>query len=318
MRFLPVITLSTSLLLMSACGGDGGSEPATPTPSPIPVVSSSSSSVVASSTASSSSVANSQSSASAQSAASSQPGILPATLANKIFSRTIERISTTQPSGTFKDTGILLEHYGDNGTLLGDNLSVNGATVFGSYSATYDIAAKTIQVKTQLQGPNALEVMDTYTFVTATEGTWMQDYGKGSVLLEGTFSLDTKEYPGYAPAGFTGRKAALTFLKTVTSLPAGTYINSGTAFHLYQSATRFTTDVASLGIPNAEGTYTYERPALNMARDAGFNVTFNAPYQIDYEFKTLTSGNFKENWNNGQILWEGTFEMTNISPDTPL
>lgn len=289
MNYIKIICGSAAVLL-SACGGDGKG-----------LSHASSASSVASATVSS-----------PHSSSSSQSIVLPTSLGDKLVSQTIEHITSTLPSGTHRESGDLQVYYGGNSTLVGDSLLLNRDAVAGSYSAVYDAAQQKIQVTSQLLEPTGVKIVDTYSFVTATEGLWQQDYNSGSLLLEGRFALQSKDYPGFAPQSFAGRKASLTFTKTVTSLPPGTYIDSGTAFHIYTSATAFATDLSNYGLPAGEGNYSYDRPALNIGRDTGFNITFNAPYQIEYEFSTLSSGIFRENWNSGQILWEGTFVINDI------
>lgn len=279
----------TMAVLLSACGGDGKD----------------------SSHASSSSISSALASSS-HSSSSSQSIILPASLSDKQMSQTIERITTTLPSGTHREFGDLQVYYGGNATFVGESLLLNRDLVAGTYSLVSDAVQQKIQVTSLLLAPAAVKVVDTYTFVTATKGVWRQDYNNGEVLIEGSFSLSDKVYPGFAPPSFSGRKASLTFTQTVTNLPPGTYIDSGTAFHIYTSNTAFATDLSNYGLPAAEGNYIYDRPALNVGRDIGFNITFNAPYQIEYTFDTLSSGTFKENWNNGEILWQGTFVITDI------
>lgn len=287
MNYLQVSGFSMAFLL-SACGGDGKSSPYAGLSS------------------------NASAALSSHSSSSHQGIVLPASFTDKQVSQAIERIISTLPSGIHRQSGDLQVYYGGNATWVGDSLLLNRAAVAGTYSTRYDAAQQKIQVTSQLLEPAGATIVDTYTFVTATEGVWQQDYNNGAVLVEGRFALQDKAYPGFAPQGFAGRKASLTFTKTVTALPPGTYIDSGTAFHIYTTATAFATDLSLYGLPAGEGNYSYDRPLLNVGRDTGFNITFNAPYQIEYTFNSLNSGTFKENWNSGQILWEGTFVISNI------
>lgn len=310
MRLLNTLSVCCCLGLLTACGGGSSSSPSSAGAEQV-VSSLGISSAINSSAVSSSAFSENLSSFSSSSF-SSQSADLPTTLGNALIDRTIDRVTSTLASGTHKEEGVLRVHYGANDTLTGDSLLLDASNMAASYTLIHDVPNKKIEVTSQLLTQPATQIVDVYQFETPTTGIWTQNYGAGSVLLEGHFTLQHSEYLGFAPLNLVGRRVSLTFLKTVTNLPASTYINSGTAHHLYTTATSFRTDLASLGLSDTEGTYTYERFAINNARDRGFNTTYNAPYQIDFEFKNLTSGIFKENWNNGQILWEGTFVLAPI------
>lgn len=222
----------------------------------------------------------------------------------------IENVDTNEPADTFPTEGTFIVRYGANGTLVNEGIGSTSAP----YAATYIYNAESdtiVNVVSVILNEENTPVLTRYTFDSSTSGTWTQAFNE-NITYSGSFTLIDETYSGFAPSTLSGKKADITFITAVSDLPDGSYVTEGVATHFYNTETGFTTDGSQVNVDNTTGTYEAEKLSSNRIRDKGFNLTFGEAYEIVYTFTTLSSGTFTENWNNGEILWTGTFEMTDI------
>lgn len=236
---------------------------------------------------------------------------MPQSLANKAMHLTITDVTSLAQTGEHPTEGTFIVRFGDNGTLVNEGISPWGA----AYAATYNYTVtsdNTAENNTIRLDESSIAIKTEYIFTTPSTGTWVQNYNNNEIIYEGTFTVNTETYPGFAPNALVGLSADIEFLTSVSNEPAGSFPTAGIATHIYNTATTFNTDGSQVNTPNTVGTYAAEKLSLNVIRDSGFNTTFNDVYEIVYTFETLTSGTFTEDWGNGQILWTGVFNVQPI------
>lgn len=64
------------------------------------------------------------------------------------------------------------------------------------------------------------------------------------------------------------------------------------------------------------GTYHYSRTGFNTATEKAIDTSLQKPYTTKYIFETETSGKWEQNFDNGQILYTGSFTIVPHNPQT--
>ncbi len=115
--------------------------------------------------------------------------------------------------------------------------------------------------------------------------------------------------PGLAPASTAGLDVVLTIEHTESSLPGG-FPTMGAVTQTYAADGSYV--YSGFGGPNhltGTGTYTYVKTGQNTATEDAvqYSSFFTLPYHMEYTFRTPSTGQWKQYFAGGLIVFEGSF-----------
>lgn len=118
-----------------------------------------------------------------------------------------------------------------------------------------------------------------------------------------------------APASIAGSDIILQIENTLTQYPSGYPFKGAVVMH-YKHDGSFTADGTTVvrgDEASSEqqyfGNYKYQRTGFNTATEKAIDRSLNAPYITKYTFETATSGKWQQDFDNGKILFNGSFSL---------
>ena len=152
-----------------------------------------------------------------------------------------------------------------------------------------------------------------YTFDSETSGRWEENFGNGQLLISGSFTLEPNDLPTQqhlAPANKANTSAALIIKSTKSDLPSNLYPTAGLVLQTYAQDGTLVFKGFGPGTVDSTGTYKYTKISANTAVEEVTQVSefFTFPYTMVYTFDTPSSGKWFQNFGDGLIIFEGTFD----------
>lgn len=243
----------------------------------------------------------------------------PASLVGMDLVFQIEKVTTTFPSG-YPYKGAVVKHYKKDGKFTGQGTATMKDAVPDSqlaFNGTYkyqrtgtNTAAEKLVNTTVNNTPSTIK----YTFETSTRGKWEEDFGNGQLKSSGSFTVEPSNLPveqHLAPSAKADTNVALIIKSTKSDLPAGVYPTAGLVLQTYAQDGTLVFKGFGPGTVNSTGTYKYTKISANTAVEEVTQVSeyFTFPYTMVYTFETPSSGKWFQNFGDGLILFQGTFDV---------
>ncbi|MBH9576992.1 hypothetical protein [Inhella proteolytica] len=153
-----------------------------------------------------------------------------------------------------------------------------------------------------------------YQFETTHSGRWLWDLPNGQARLSGRFTRVASNAPAdqqLAPVTIAGLHVPL-IIKSASStqLPAGSYPSAGLVLQSYAVDGTLVFQGFGPGNLNSKGTYRYRKVSANTAVEETVQTSdfFTLPYTMVYTFRTPNSGSWYQDFGNGLIRFNGTFD----------
>ena len=237
--------------------------------------------------------------------------LAPRTLSGKKVALTIIKATSDLPEG-YPTQGAVIQEYSRRTFSAAGTGGMFHLQSNGTY--TYRKTGKNTGVeKAVMTSFNNMPYTTTYTFETEHSGVWVQDFNQGTIIFEGTFTIEPiniEPMQQLAPESIEGLNIALNIKSAISELPVGSYPNAGIALQTYLADGSFTIKGIGPGTLDSYGTYTYTKVSGNTAVEEAIQTSefFSLPYTMVYTFETKTSGHWTQNFGNGLIRFSGTFD----------
>ncbi len=230
----------------------------------------------------------------------------------------IEKVQTKIPTG-YPYKGALVKRYKADGTFRAQGTgTMAGATATEKqvFDGTYAYARTGTHTATELSIDTTVDntpLVIEYTFDTPTSGRWEEDFGHGTILFSGRFSLVSSTLEPekhWAPAVKGGSNVALIIKDAQSNIPPNAYPRAGLVLQTYDLDGTLVFKGFGPGTVNSTGTYKYTKIAANTAVEEVNQVSANFayPYTMVYTYTSPTSGTWFQNFGDGLILFSGTFD----------
>ena len=230
----------------------------------------------------------------------------------------IEKAITTFPGG-YPYKGAVVKRYNKNGKFAAQGTGtmqgqVPDAQQFFQGTYKYQRTGFNTAIEKSVDTTvNNTAFIVKYFFDTETSGHWEEDFGKGQLLLSGSFTLEPSNLPTeqhLAPANKADTSAALIIKSTKSDLPPDLYPTAGLVLQNYAPDGTMVFKGFGPGTVDSTGTYKYTKISANTAVEEVTQVSefFTFPYTMVYTFETPSSGKWFQNFGDGLIIFEGTFD----------
>lgn len=243
----------------------------------------------------------------------------PASLVGQDLVLQIERSASSYSSG-YPYKGAVVKHYNRNGKFTAQGTgTMQPGTPDNQQFFAGGFKYQRTGVNTATEQGIDTTVNNTaftvkYTFVTASSGTWEEDFDNGKLKLSGSFKLVPTNLPEeqhLAPSSIADNTVALIIKSTKSDLPANVYPTGGLAVQAYAIDGSMFIKGTGPRTLDSTGTYKYTKVAPNTAVEEVTQVSplFTLPYTMVYNFDTPNSGTWFQNLGDGLILFWGTFDL---------